>query len=334
MAAIAGRRIPPTARAILILIVGLAWIATCAAPCVGQAATPGPWRVPDTPVAQAAATSRVACEADTVDGWSCDEDEECVFLNACEGDMDDSTVADECDFDGFFDGEDWDQGGGDLGGTAELSLVDHCTADGNFIPAVTFSGPKLGMAFKSGPLGLGYYVDRVPTQSVDPPRTISLHDLIPLEAQRRGEATPSDQGTTQAAAVQEEQRRWQQQRRPHQVARLEAEPVAEVHGMRAAPSTRHDTAAPPSRRGPRTRRRRAAFTYDVLDDADAADNAWKRAGLWAIDSVNPNSCDGAMGYLERTAADAALIQETRKIGGAGHYGGTGSSAQLMDCIGD
>jgi hypothetical protein len=310
-----GRRIPPTARAILVLLTGLAWIATCAAPCVGQAATPGPWRAPDTPVAQMARTSRAACEANTADGWSCDEDEECVFLNACDGGMDDSTVADECDFDGFFDGEDWDGGGGDLGGASEPMHMDHLTANESFTPAVTFLGPKLGMAFKKGPHGLGYYVDRVPAQSNDGPRTISLHDLIPLEAQRHGEAAPSDQGTTEAAAAQEEQRQQQQQRRPQQWAHLDADRAEEVRDMQAAPSMRHSTAAPSSRRGPRTRRRRAAFTYEVPDDADAADNAWKRAGLWAIDSVNPNSWDGAMSYLERTAADAALIQETRKIGG-------------------
>ena len=46
-----------------------------------------------------------------------------------------------------------------------------------------------------------------------------------------------------------------------------------------------------------------------------ADACHRRSGLWAIDTVNANGWAGAEGYLERSAADVVLIQETKCTSG-------------------
>eukprot|EP00973_Karenia_brevis_P045351 6282472-Karenia_brevis.AAC.1 len=36
-----------------------------------------------------------------------------------------------------------------------------------------------------------------------------------------------------------------------------------------------------------------------------------KEGLWAVDTVNGNCCDGTLGYLEKSTADVVLAQELR-----------------------
>ena len=46
-----------------------------------------------------------------------------------------------------------------------------------------------------------------------------------------------------------------------------------------------------------------------------ADKSFVTNGLWAIDSLNPNSWTGAEDYLARTGADVVLVQETKRLAG-------------------
>ena len=47
------------------------------------------------------------------------------------------------------------------------------------------------------------------------------------------------------------------------------------------------------------------------DCLDAADRSHVSAGLWAIDTVNPNAWPGTMEYLRMSAADFVITQESR-----------------------
>ena len=42
---------------------------------------------------------------------------------------------------------------------------------------------------------------------------------------------------------------------------------------------------------------------------DSADVAHRKAGLWAIDSLNPNAWPAALDYMQVAGADFALVQE-------------------------
>ncbi len=275
----------------MLLLIGVAWIATCAAPCVGQAAVPGPWRVPDVPAPRPLEAGFSGGDANILDGWSCDEDDDCTFRNACGASAAGSTAAGDDNLAVLFDGDDWSGGCADAQCDLPHSGVGDAASASDFVPAATFAGPKQGMAFKTGCFGLGYYSDDPPTMSFGSPVTISLDALVPPPAREEGGQPQSASASADGHAP-----------RPASTAPLGVHPHDGAMGAQRA------------HRGPRSRRRAAVATYTIPADADAADGAWKKAGLWAIDSVNPNSWVGAMGYLERTAADAALVQETRKIG--------------------
>ena len=83
-----------------------------------------------------------------------------------------------------------------------------------------------------------------------------------------------------------------------------------------------DGVADASRRAPasrawrtRSKRRRwnpdLAAAWSLACDVLAGDDGFKEAGLWAFDSLNGNCAATAQSYLERTAADACLLQEMR-----------------------
>ncbi len=74
----------------------------------------------------------------------------------------------------------------------------------------------------------------------------------------------------------------------------------------------------------------AAFIRSVGRDADTVaeicagavaniegveSDAHRAFGMWAIDGINPNAWAAGCGYLERTTADAVLVQEARRLPG-------------------
>ncbi len=273
-AAVIARRMSLLARYIMILLIGIGWIAACAAPCIGQASNPGPWQAPVVPVDCAGRRAGDFDDPEHADFDVIDDDPHAFGgslagwstapPSLCDGDdlgmvSDDWHDADCGDYD-------YDDGGmNDVGDT-------------DFIPSESFAGAKGGMAFKLGPRGIGYYRD-APRQDVGVQRvTLCLHDLV--------------QHPSPAPAAPE--------RELH-------------HGEDGGDDGRRGTAARRGRRK-RAKRRTAVATYSIPQEADAEDSGWKAAGLWTVDTANPNAWGGAMRYLEMTAADAVLVQEVRRRG--------------------
>ena len=69
-------------------------------------------------------------------------------------------------------------------------------------------------------------------------------------------------------------------------------------------------------RQPRCRRRlrkckRAGQGCHIPEAIGKGDKCHKEAGLWTIDTVNPNCAAGALQHLESSAADFCLVQEVR-----------------------
>ncbi len=54
--------------------------------------------------------------------------------------------------------------------------------------------------------------------------------------------------------------------------------------------------------------------FTVPEECLLTDVAHKTAGVWAIDTVNPNAWAGVMGHAKSTAVDVVLAQEIRKRG--------------------
>ncbi len=273
---LASRRISARLKVPLLAAVGLAWIAACAAPCIGQAANPGPWLAPSTLAVPPRVVYCADVEADHRDGWSCDEDEDCRRSLGGDGSTDGPPSGDELVPD--VEEPEWDVGMDD----AADHIGGHLRRDGGaqqqptFTAAKKFNGAIAGTVFKLGDRGLGYYLDNPPLQPRPPPRVISLDSL--LGHSPRAEAAPSDATASLGAARRDDA-----------------------------------TGLPPNRRGRRSKQRKALRDYTAPNVTNSDDSHWKAAGLWAVDTVNPNSWTGAMKYLDVTAADAVLIQEARKL---------------------
>ena len=65
-----------------------------------------------------------------------------------------------------------------------------------------------------------------------------------------------------------------------------------------------------TRRNRRTRTGRSEqFALPERWPDDVADAGFRNMGLWAIDTINPNSAKGALEHLKVTAVDVCLAQE-------------------------
>ena len=82
---------------------------------------------------------------------------------------------------------------------------------------------------------------------------------------------------------------------------------------RVANASRRALASRARRTRPKRRRWNPdlAAAWSLACDVLAGDAGFKEAGLWAFDSLNGNCAATAQSYLERTAADACLLQEMR-----------------------
>ncbi len=273
-AAVVARRLSLLARCIMILLVGIGWIAACAAPCIGQAANPGPWQAPAEPVGCAGRRTGDFDDPEPADMDITDDDPH-AFGGSLTGwstaapsshDGDDLEMA----YDDWHEDDCGDYGYDD-GGMDDVGETD-------FIPSKGFTGAKDGMAFKLGPRGIGYYRDVLRQEARVQRVTLSLHDLVQHPSPTHPEAG----------------------RGIH-------------HGGNGADDGQRGAEARRGRRK-RAKRRSAVANYSIPQEADAEDSGWKAAGLWAVDTANPNAWDGAMRYLEMTAADAVLVQEVRRRG--------------------
>lgn len=161
-----------------------------------------------------------------------------------------------------------------------------------FAEAPKFRGARADMVFKKGVLGLGYYRDgMVIATPIDlvtllrppvglPPIRLDLQVLV--------------QGT------------------------LPVPGCGDCAGATAAPRTK------PARRAPRHARRQPEHASgdrqprccpEPPDGPLAFDDvSHQKAGLWAIDTCNPNAWPAALDYLRVTAADFVVLQETKLRG--------------------
>ncbi len=158
-----------------------------------------------------------------------------------------------------------------------------------FIPSPTFAGPRPGFAFKKGPAGVGDYINTIEgtgtmtlsgSSNADEAagnerRTISLDLLVPLPVH-------------------------------------EARTDAFLTDVQKAQRTCHGGSGQPRKRRAARRGKGSTTSFEVTIETQTADREHRAAGLWAIDSVNPNAWPAAEAYLEMTSADAVLVQEARR----------------------
>ncbi len=173
-----------------------------------------------------------------------------------------------------------------------------------FTLAANFTGEMTGFVYKLGLHGLGYYRDRRPSaQALGGTEggtvMLKIDELVP-----EGGSMPHDE------------------RQPTDERDLAGYGGAEAdacgHGTRGEAS--HPNEASMQQQSPmwmrkRARKRRAAQDehFELADKVSAGDRTHRKAGLWAIDTVNPNAWPAAASYLERTAADIVAVQETRRL---------------------
>ena len=84
---------------------------------------------------------------------------------------------------------------------------------------------------------------------------------------------------------------------------------------------------------PRRRGKRGVVTPLALEAAvsvEASDASFRQAGLWAFDTVNANSAATAVQYLEVSAADACMVQESRTLGDASRAAERGAKRAKWD----
>ncbi len=176
-------------------------------------------------------------------------------------------------------------------------------ADGRyFLPATTFHGAVDGWVFKLGGAGLGYYREHGAV-------TIRLAEHCPRPPPRRVILLADALGIAEGDARRRDTCGYGHDRRYCDAINARLDDAVGIAATRRRPR------ATPRRRPPRRRRRRAlpaAAPPPVVVADFAADSTWHRDnGLWAIDTANPNSWDGAKRYIEASAADVVAIQEIK-----------------------
>ncbi len=189
-----------------------------------------------------------------------------------------------------------------------------------FVATRSFAGPKHGFVFKLGPQGAGYYRDTPPTLSLFDhlfppdhlaPLRISIFDALGLALN-----PPSQADAPLHLSPRRMRRRYRggRGRNASRRGHMACVPTDIVHQAdpRDAPCD------------PLTE----ADTTDDDDEVDCKDAQHRSAGLWAIDTLNPNSWNKAVDYLRRSAADFSLIQETRTFPGADTTRAEGAARSL------
>ncbi len=206
---------------------------------------------------------------------------------------------------------------------------EHRAALGHFVESRRFEGPKDGMVFKTGECGLGYYRDCVtrhlleldrlvpPDQGRPSARTIALADVVAPPPRSAPPGGHSDH------------RRWWDYyvnaRRAEEVPMgddSDSDQYEDFAALQARDDLGMSTAVrgrrPRRVRPPRRRRRRRDQPQEALPSTwptSVEDTRHRRCGLWAIDTVNPNSSRGALVHLQRTGADFCMLQEVRRKSG-------------------
>ncbi len=175
----------------------------------------------------------------------------------------------------------------------EYGMKVHDDNGEDFFYSREFNGAREGDVFKLGPCGIGYYLDAVTHHGGVSGRCrhrvpLVLDELVPRpeDPEEDMHKAPTWHGDDDSGGGEQRDPLPPQQLRPR---RCSGRQRASRRSSKLA-----DTFVPPL-------------------TVEAADRSHRDAGLWAVDSVNPNAWQGAMSYLERTAADATAVQEVRKL---------------------
>ncbi len=163
-----------------------------------------------------------------------------------------------------------------------------------FIAAKSFAGPRHGRVFKLGEQGLGYYLDAGGAIGQLPP-VVSSCTVGGPGAQRTAVRIALDQLVPRGAE-------------PPAASPAAATPLAEQ------PSTTSEPLASQGRqRGRRgRRRRRGTEPFELPRECKLRDESHRRAGLWALDTINPNAWPRAVEHIGGSAADVVMVQEVRR----------------------
>ena len=193
-----------------------------------------------------------------------------------------------------------------------VQMVDPCDGQcGRFTASPKFLGRKCHRVFKHGALGVGYYPDVLPR------RTISLEQRIPILNESSRDAIVLriapllDDLLSQPTAV------GSTGNSPPSV--LDPSTVTETsHTFAPIPPHRSRRSNRTLLRGRHRRRkkRRTMGGQTFVMCPNAGDASFRKAGLWAIDTANANSWKSAHTYLEESAADIILLQETKRLAGS------------------
>ncbi len=267
---------------------------------VGEALHPGPWLAPARPTDPPTRVYPRPDQADDRDGWSCDEGSDCGGMGRDDAATEGPPSGDELiDMDlmdiGGADDDNGCDGGGHAAGGHSTDGGYHGDVQGgsDFLPSARFDGRREGMVFRTGHHGVGYYRDHGCRRPRANAPVLCLDQLVP--------ETPREHPPTGMPP-------------PIQRTGADNRLLGARRVVHAAAEARVAESPPRAARQRRARRRRPSADYVVQEATECGDASWKLAGYWAVDTVNPNSWKGAMGYLERTAADAVLVQETRRHG--------------------
>ena len=168
----------------------------------------------------------------------------------------------------------------------DLHLATAAAQTQEFVPSKTFLGQISGFAFRNGCEGVGYYRDNPPCSTASGTTTspiqnavIQLDDLI---RDLRGDGCSDNSGN----------------------ARSNSGSMVRATGNRKKQDRKK------RRRG---RRRALAPPRIWSGEMDVAQSDWREEGLVAVDSLNANCYNSAKDYLDRSAADVVLMQETKTL---------------------
>ena len=166
----------------------------------------------------------------------------------------------------------------------------------DFYPTKKFQGKKEGMVFKTGGKGFGYYLDKLEH------KIIQLDSLIPYGWS--GGALEERIEEKTRAAIEEVER---------EVEKL-AHGKAPRRGKGEREETNNGRGRTDSRRAwlKRASREEIDRILKAPDDATHASHEHREVGLWAIDTVNANSANGVLEYMDECGADFIVAQETRR----------------------
>ncbi len=220
-----------------------------------------------------------------------------------------------------------------------------------FLAATSFGGAMRGYVFKLAERGMGYYRDRCWTSSSNvtgwdggaatPPRRLCLDELLPpavmgtaaeeaaveVNAQaggvdHRGGAPTHPTGHMRGTAGPD----VTQGEAVTRAVSLVATAAAQAESVGAHADDDEARSQRPDRgrrcRGTRGRgSRRSTRLFSFADECDLADPSHRQTGAWAIDTINANAWPRASEVLRQSAADMALVQETKRRGNFTACGG-------------